>query len=627
MDFKKQFDGMPDIPEAIPKDVAKSFDRYLIFETEKQGSKHFVCTACGEDFHAGSRHMKELMTSEEMNLWHIRHNDDAVCPYCGASVMVKNRKMCNMSRFSQVKFLAVVIPVSHDDVWVRCIGVYREYFSDVMTRGRTYTVEWMRYHMTPGNATFWKKRERYDAFLYPERVYSSAFTWCQGVYTESYDYTIVYGSDMTLEDTFLRYNGYEDACHIFYNLDLFRYLSWYAKHPQVEMLAKMKHRGILNELIMEARENTSLIDWNAKKPWELYRLPRADYNEWMKRKGNFDLYKVYRRIHGKGAKDFDYAKEILDAFYSKPVQNAYHLIATAKKMKADPREIIRYIRKVQQSSMGGCHMCPGITMREAADLWCDYIELAEKAGQIKTISPMPKDLKDAHDRLVRPAKVAQAKKDAKKKHEDDRKAALQAIENAKNIRKRIKPLAEKYKSIYKKVDGIYKEIAEKYCYENEQYKIIAPSGIEDIIFEGEVLSMCIRTAERYYKRIESKESFLLFLRKASEPNIPYYVLEIEPGGTIRQKRTYGDDQNDDILEATEFLKEWQAVIAKRLSSDDKALAKKSRELRNEGFRELREKKTIVHTGYLRGQLLADVLEADLLEVEFADEIKTERKVG
>ena len=104
-------------------------------------------------------------------------------------------------------------------------------------------------------------------------------------------------------------------------------------------------------------------------------------------------------------------------------------------------------------------------------------------------------------------------------------------------------------------------------------------------------------------------------------------MEVEPGGTIRQKRTYDDRQNEDIKDATEFLIKWQGEIQKRMTAKDRRLAAKSRKLRDEEFRELRENKVTVRNGFLRGQFLADVLEADLLEVGFepAETKKTKKR--
>lgn len=110
------------------------------------------------------------------------------------------------------------------------------------------------------------------------------------------------------------------------------------------------------------------------------------------------------------------------------------------------------------------------------------------------------------------------------------------------------------------------------------------------------------------------DNYILFLRKTEQPDKPYYTLEVEPGGVIRQKRTEYDRQNKDIEEASEFLKEWQREIQKRITASDKKLADKSRQLRIESYAEMRKKKVKINGGLFQGKYLADVLEADLMEM-------------
>ena len=157
-------------------------------------------------------------------------------------------------------------------------------------------------------------------------------------------------------------------------------------------------------------------------------------------------------------------------------------------------------------------------------------------------------------------------------------------------------------------------MADKYDFTDGKYTIIVPRTIEDIVVEGSVLGHCIDRTDVYFDRIQNKTSMLAFLRKADKPDVPWYTLEIEPGGTIRQKRTVGNTQKDEDIKAfTPFLREWQKHVLRKMNEDDKALARASKEARLEEYGQLRQKNTLVRNGLLRGQLLADVLEADLME--------------
>lgn len=601
------FLGMPEVSKEL-MDYMGTFSKYLFFTTVKRGVREYFCTACLQEFQGGPRVLKQTMTPADYNLMYATHRSQHTCPLCGESCTVVNTKIGDMGKFSHQRFFAVFLPVNHDDVWFRCFeaSVDNRYAG---TRGKVEYTEWMRYHLIPGKARFWKKDWRRSEFT-ERKVYEDPFAWNHGTHVEKYDYWMQNGTDLSIDDTFLKYSAYEDGKYLLYDFPVIRYLCWYAKHPQLEMIVKLKHSEMLYETLYGNSEHVRDIDWSAKKPWDLYRLSHADYNLWIKTKGirsgcgDMDILKIFHRLKGKGERDFDLAQSIDAATYGS-LKKAYNLIARAKRYKTTPAFTMKYLEKVSETSGGGCWHCPGITIQSALSLWLDYLDLAKKAGLEKTVNPYPKDLKAEHDRMLEIL---------------EREKYRQSMEEKKKMAQRIRAEAEKdaaeLTKKYRKVRGIYAKLKPKYEYGNDRYRIMVPEGIADIVFEGRMLQHCIARVDRYYERIQTHESYLFFLRKADDPDTPYYTLEVEPGATVRQKRTFNDQQNEDIKEATDFLREWQAVVQKRLSAADRKKAKASKEIREREFVELREQKKVVNTGFLRGKLLADVLEADLLEVEF-----------
>lgn len=607
-EYEKQFDGIPETPERVLADVRKSFSDYLLFETVKRGSRMYLCTHCGKTFYEGEREIREEMCGEDFALWHAEHRGIAACPKCGKDETVFNIRVGNAEKLHEMRNIAVFLPVSRNDVWIRCYMIqrcYERYRSECSHSCK----EIARYHLVPGKAEFWKKYD-YNGRFCRERVYEDPFVWNHGLYTEKYTYDLV-TCGTEIDGTFLKYSGFKYAMQHHTVFPMIRYLCHYARHPQIEMLSKMGHTDLLRDVIWNNNENTSVIDWNAKTPWALYRISKQEYNGWIgyNSRGDLRLLKVYKRIRGKGKKDFEAAKNMIDQFerYSGyRVQKVYHFIALARKLKADPRDICRYISKVARDSGGGCHMCPGITEYEAATLWLDYIDLAAAAGMLRTVSPMPKDLKTEHDRLLK-----------HKQSINDANNIAKLMKRIKAVRSEAKRQAEPLEKKYRTVRTKYAKLKPKYEFSDDKYMIVLPSCIADIIVEGDILGHCISRVERYYDRIRTDESYIMFLRKASAPDVPYYTLEVEPGGAVRQKRTFGDHQNADINDATEFLKKWQAEIQKRMTASDRRLAAKAKGIREEEFKELRRDKVQVRNGYLRGKYLADVLEADLLDIEFS----------
>lgn len=227
-----------------------------------------------------------------------------------------------------------------------------------------------------------------------------------------------------------------------------------------------------------------------------------------------------------------------------------------------------------------------MTSKEVITTWADYLSMATRFKY------------DTSDPIVyRSSKLRQ-------RHDE-----LAARGGDKDITIEAGEILQKYPHL----DDIIASLGQKYAYCGEEYVIIAPSSIEEIIMEGRKLHHCLSHAERYWERMEKHESYLLFLRRAATPDEPYYTMEIEPGGTVRQIRTYYDRQNKDIDEARNFLRKWQFDVAKRLTADDQEKAKASKVLRLQEFAQLRQDQVKIHTGSLAGHLLVDVLTADLME--------------
>lgn len=225
------------------------------------------------------------------------------------------------------------------------------------------------------------------------------------------------------------------------------------------------------------------------------------------------------------------------------------------------------------------------TIGQALVTWRDYHNMAAqmKMNTQNEQIAKPKDVKEAHDEMI----LHIQRGDMEKK--------------AKEIEKKWPKVNEQLKKL------------KKFEFTFGDYKIVAPKDVFDIVAEGTILRHCIHTCDYYFDRIQKNESYLFFLRRSNQPDVPWYTLEVEPSGNIRQKRTTGDNQNADLQKAVSFLKKWQQYYKKQLTDEEKELGKKANELRIENYANLRKNGNKVWHGKLAGQLLADVLEKDFME--------------
>lgn len=224
----------------------------------------------------------------------------------------------------------------------------------------------------------------------------------------------------------------------------------------------------------------------------------------------------------------------------------------------------------------------------------DYLSMCEACckNMADEMVYRPRELKRRHDEVV----IDQQQ--------------IQILKELENNAEGKEAYAQEMRQKFPEAEGILKEIKSRYEYEDEEYKIIVPNTLVDIVKEGRALHHCAGSSERYFDRIESRETYICFLRRQETPGIPFYTIEVEPGGTIRQHRSYYDEEPG-IEEIRVFLKSWQKAIRKRLTEEDKKLAKISKIKREANIAELEEKKNI---RVLQG-LAEDFLEAEEIEKE------------
>ena len=250
--------------------------------------------------------------------------------------------------------------------------------------------------------------------------------------------------------------------------------------------------------------------------------------------------------------------------------------------RMSPCQAMNYIKKQQAGEYAG------MKTQEVIDQWKDYLSMCEKGGK-DTKDEMvyrPRQLKRRHDEMVEEIRKQQM---------------LEAMERDKEEQKAFaKKMAEKFPGAEENLQ----RIREKFTHENETYKIIVPERLIDIVAEGRALHHCAGATERYFERIRDNETYICFLRKKSEPDVPFYTIEVEPGGTIRQHRSMYDEEPG-IEEIRGFLREWQKVIKQRMKDADKQLARESAIKRQKNLDELRRKNNL---RVLEG-LMEDFMEA------------------
>lgn len=543
----------------------------------EKGTQTFTCTNCGKSSEASG--IKRQDGGKK-----IRHNDMVCCHACGKLIQAKTRtdhmeqeyKSCYLLQpvdedTSVLRIIEAKVGWDNGRHYVELGGEIRILLYKVFSNRklkRTYKIYYEDYleGWTEGNRKNLRARQGY---LYP------------GEFDKILEGTIYSGASKVLE--FLSAQGQE----LNYNRLIAGAGQMKEYAEKIEYLSKGRFWNLLKDTV--ERTEYPVYQNTYYGPLNL----RADSIEEM-----FlirDRQKINRIRDEQGGNDMvrwmQYSDEI-----GKKISRETVRWMTANRIRPEdireleeymsPQQIMNYIIRQQAEQY------PGKKPKEVLEEYKDYINMCEACSKNMKDEMVyrPRELKRRHDEVV-----------------VDRQQ-MQILRELDTNTEAKEKYAEEMRQKFPKAEGILKEIKSRYEYENEEYKILVPDTLIDIVKEGRALHHCAGSSERYFDRIESRETYICFLRRKEAPGIPFYTIEVEPGGTIRQHRSYLDEEPG-IEQIREFLKEWQKVIRKRLTEEDKKLAKISKIKREANIEELKAKN---NTRVLQG-LAEDFLEAEEIQ--------------
>lgn len=229
-----------------------------------------------------------------------------------------------------------------------------------------------------------------------------------------------------------------------------------------------------------------------------------------------------------------------------------------------PEASMNYITRQQAESY------PTQGIARVIEQYADYMAMCEAIGKDTSDEMVyrPRELKRRHDELI------------------TEKQQLDIVRRMNENPEKRKEEADKMRQKFPGAEEILREITPKFAWEDENYIILVPQNLVEIMIEGNALHHCVGSSDRYFDRIIQRETYICFLREKQKPNIPYYTIEVEPGGTIRQHRgAFDEEPNIELVKPA--LRNWQRHIKKQMSKKDKEWAKISQIKREENIKQLK----------------------------------------
>lgn len=557
---------VPPVPKEFPGWIVSILDGNIHYAFWNKEEKTYNCTSCGN-----TTDMIKLDTGKDKK---IRNRDMVECPLCHAKLQVKKR--CNA--VEKESMAMVLSPVSetmsvarHFNIRIRwekqrlvswdeavriflyrndpewsCRIYYRQYpkhFSTIYTGLRE---QW--WDTNPAN------RRIGNEFLYPADIMKC-------LKDTSYQEHTRFFMAAASEGYQARYND------IMYKLQ--------GCGGQLEYLYKCRYYRLLKELTDNGWCYNSVIRHAADIGQITGIEDRQILHRLRDKNGGITIMEWLAHVGKTKERISDKALDFFDVHKIRPRE------CIQQTSNMSPDQIMNYLLRQQKEQYSG------LSYPRVLEQWNDYLAICRTLN--KDINdPMvyrPKELKRRHDEAV---------------EETNRQRIIENMNrNPEEKRKQAQEMREKYPG----AEEILKEIKEKYEYRTEEFLVLVPKNLLDIATEGQALHHCVASTDRYFDRIKERETYVLFLRKAEDPDVPYYTLEVEPNGTIRQHRSYFDEEPN-IEYIRGFLKEWQQVVRKRMTKKDHEYAEYSKRLREKNIEELKENK---NTRVLKG------LEQDFLE--------------
>jgi len=543
---------IPETPKNFEKWLKKNClnDYFIIYEYSKNGQKEGYCTRC----------------EKMVPIVNPKHGKPCKCPRCKTKGTFKSSGKIRTLTTSGNAQLAQPV---EDGIVVRKYS-YSINYCDYMNP-RTHLYEWQRILMFEDETI---RVYNWDSYK------NKYMRWVKQKYNyfdyAYYSATRLYPSNIKslLKKSWLKQSAFplwkELPC------DLAKYLNIERQYPIIERLAKVGMFKLDKDILEHYRytrlkAEDTVIDFGASELSKNLRIDKSRLHRLKNMQGGWSALEWLQREKQENTIWSDELIQRLDAEEIEPSQ-----------LNFVPSQMT--FIKTANYLIKQCNLSCS-SMEDTIRTWADYLNMAEKMKMNIDLEQIykPKDLKLAHDKLV-------------------------VYRSQQGIDKMVKDLEKKWPKVDKQLPKL-----KKFEFAAGDYVITVPESIKDIVTEGIVLSHCVHTSDYYYDRIERDESYLFFLRHSKCPDIPWYTLEVEPGGNIRQKRTTGDKQNEDFKKAIPFLKKWQKYFLKKLTPEEKELGVVADHLRVENYKQLRKDQKKVWHGALAGQLLADVLEADFMK--------------
>ena len=497
-------------PEALPEGMIDYIrrevlpkDRVIIY---KRGNVNGICTVCGTQVRAMGRRFTQ---STRVN-----------CPNCGARVSCVLEDGCAFAANYIENIVAVQKGTDGKTVFFRQWLLRRDHTAR-WEHIEDFLHETVRYAIRGAKTAKWQKQGKWNYYMKTERY--ELDEWIRWSDNRIYDggyYFYTGGIEEALQGTAMQYadlDGYLAAERR--NENPIYFLEYHAKYPVIEFLWKAGYRNIVhNRIFGMSKENRNAIRWEQKKLRDCFKFPLRILKLMPPEEWKLDDVQRANYLWK------NYGERITDAEMRMALQSrtdAQNL--TGAMPYARIGKILKYIQKqTEKRKEEKGHTT--YTLEGIIRAYRDYLRECEQLHfdlHDREIL-FPKDLVAAHDRT------------------------MEQVEFEKN-----KADQEKFQKAVEKL--------EKFAWSEGEFFIRPAREQAELAAEGKALHHCVGG---YIRDMAEGETSIFFLRKASEPDKPFYTLELQKKRVIQCRTEYNAsyDRNQDVKN---FVDMWMEKVVKK----------------------------------------------------------------
>ena len=538
------------LDDAFKEYCRKKFDKtgkHIMWYKRKGRYAEFRCSACGANYRRATEYGVSYESQHEKVVATPKQGGISQCEKCGAfgKYQARERKI--------EENLTVYKADSYKDGLV-----IREVFvSQRIRKGEKESYDYneaTRLYITP--------TEEHKDFCIHDG-WTRECSWYDRNFSGMYSYQSAKGflyepSLVNISKSAFKYCTIDKFIEKYPKSDIYGYFKAYKRYPQLEYLVKMQLWGLAEPLAANVY-NTNDMDMTADKPADILGIQKKDIPYLTEYEGNITVLYICR-LQKQTGQQFEmiyraWIYEILSAGYSSH-RRYEQLIQIAEHMsiKRMINQLAKYVGYESPEELGvDCHTRTESRLNESparldsrlneiAGKYIDYLQMRIELGYdlSNNVYSKPRDLDGAHQEMV-----------------------LQTDE--KRLKEKSIAADEKYIQIPKLV----KQLSKVYLYKDEKYQIVIPKSAGDIIEEGHILHHCVG-GDSYLRAHDRQTSTILFLRHTQNPDERFVTIEIKRDSIVQWYGAY--DKKPEQADVNNWLKEYKAIVNKRLSADTQKIA-------------------------------------------------------